>query len=131
MVDMVREGEYRVKFNNAQHMTMFTEFQGFANLFFGQDWLVYISGNEEKFVTSDNPVVVRVPERKKTGKRANEMTEQEWEIFYQDLSEQLRREFPGPTIECFLKSRFGLECLWPLLGVWLSGMSRDDRNAFW
>lgn len=30
----------------------------------------------------------------KTGRRANEMTEQEWEIFYQDLSEQLRREFP-------------------------------------
>ena len=30
----------------------------------------------------------------KTGKRANQMTEQEWETFYQDLSEQLRREFP-------------------------------------
>jgi hypothetical protein len=30
----------------------------------------------------------------KTGKSPKEMTEQEWETFYQDLSEQLRREFP-------------------------------------
>jgi hypothetical protein len=63
MIAMIREEKYSLEFTNAQHLQMFTEFQGFANLFFGQDWLVYIS-KDEKFVTSDNPVVVHVPERK-------------------------------------------------------------------
>jgi hypothetical protein len=64
MVEMIQKDEYGLEFSNVHHMQMFTEFQGFANLFHGQDWVVYISKNEEKFVTADNPVVVRVPERK-------------------------------------------------------------------
>jgi hypothetical protein len=30
----------------------------------------------------------------RTGKAANEMTEPEWEIFYKELCEQLRRDYP-------------------------------------
>jgi len=30
-----------------------------------------------------------------TGKAANQMTEQEWEKFYKDLCEQLKKDFPS------------------------------------
>ncbi len=36
----MREGAYSLEFNNASHMHMFDSFQGFANLFHGQDWVV-------------------------------------------------------------------------------------------
>jgi Protein of unknown function (DUF4238) len=57
------EGDYSLKFNNASHMHMFNSFQGFANLFHGQDWVVYISKSAKKFTTSDNPVTVVFPEK--------------------------------------------------------------------
>jgi len=57
------QGKYSLEFNNAQHMMMFENHEGFTNLFCGQDWTVYISKSEKRFVTSDNPVVVVVPER--------------------------------------------------------------------
>jgi len=37
----------------------------------------------------------------KTGKSANEMTEQEWENFYKDLSEQLKKDYPELYQEIF------------------------------
>jgi hypothetical protein len=64
MTEMVQKGEYEIEFSNAHHMQMFSELQGFANLFYGQDWVVYITKGSEKFLTSDNPVAVEIPKRK-------------------------------------------------------------------
>lgn len=61
---MMIEKEYSLKFSNSQHLMMFDDFQGFANLFFGQDWTVYISKSDKKFVASDNPVAVIFPKIK-------------------------------------------------------------------
>ncbi len=61
---MIIEGKYSVEFSNSQHLRMFESFQGFANLFFGQDWIVNMSCSHKKFITSDNPIVVVMPERK-------------------------------------------------------------------
>jgi uncharacterized protein with von Willebrand factor type A (vWA) domain len=60
---MMREGDYSVVSNNAPHFHMFENFEGFANLFHGQDWVVYVSKSAKKFTTSDNPVTVVFPER--------------------------------------------------------------------
>jgi Protein of unknown function (DUF4238) len=57
------EGDYSLKFNNASHLHMFDSFQGFANLFHAQDWLVYIAKSDKKFTTSDNPITVVVPDK--------------------------------------------------------------------
>jgi len=62
---MIIEGKYSVKFSNAQHIMMFEKVQNFANLFWGQDWTVYISKSDKKFIASDNPVAVISP--KQTG----------------------------------------------------------------
>ncbi len=48
--------------NNAQHLQFMTEtlgFEGpgFANMFFGQKWKVYIAKGEKRFITSDSPVI--------------------------------------------------------------------------
>lgn len=57
------EGDYSLQFNNVSHLRMFNTFKGFANLFHGQDWLIYISKSDKKFTTSDNPITVVVPEK--------------------------------------------------------------------
>jgi|CXWL01.1.fsa_nt_gi hypothetical protein len=59
----MREGAYSLEFNNAAHMHMFDSFRGFANLFHGQDWVVYISRSAKNFTTSDNPVTVVFPKK--------------------------------------------------------------------
>ena len=41
----------------------------------------------------------------KTGKSANKMTEQEWENFYKDLSEALKRDYPELYIRLFSKGK--------------------------
>ena len=60
---MITEESYSLEFSNAQHMMMFDNFKGFANLFWGQDWTVYITKGKRKFITSDNPIVVMFPKR--------------------------------------------------------------------
>lgn len=60
---MMIEGKYSLEFNNYHHLAMFDSFKGFANLFFGQHWTVFIS-RSKKFITSDNPVVVILPKQK-------------------------------------------------------------------
>jgi hypothetical protein len=37
----------------------------------------------------------------KTGKAADKMTEQEWEAFYKDMCEQLRRDYPELYLNVF------------------------------
>jgi hypothetical protein len=60
---MVLEGKYNVEFTNAHHLALLGSVENFANLFFGQNWLVFISRCEKKFITTDNPVAIIVPKR--------------------------------------------------------------------
>ena len=41
----------------------------------------------------------------KTGKPANKMTEQEWENFYKDLSEKLKKDYPELYIRLFSEGK--------------------------
>lgn len=59
--EMIREKKYNLKFDNAFHISMFNNVRNFANLFFGQHWLVFISKCDKKFITTDNPVAVILP----------------------------------------------------------------------
>lgn len=61
---MMIDGDYSLEFNNASHLQMFEKIDRFANLFHGQDWIVYITKSDKKFTTSDNPVTVVFPEKK-------------------------------------------------------------------
>jgi hypothetical protein len=60
---MMENGEFSVEFNNQMHLMMFEEMTGYANLFAAQHWTVYISKASKKFVTSDNPVAMYIPEQ--------------------------------------------------------------------
>ncbi len=60
--EALRKKEYNLEFDNLQHMGMFESIPKFANLFWAQDWVVYISRAAAKFVTSDNPVGMHIPE---------------------------------------------------------------------
>jgi len=62
---MINE-EYDLKISNQSHLRfmLYAEhMQGFANLFFGQNWIVHISKCDRQFVTSDNPITVVMPEK--------------------------------------------------------------------
>ncbi len=48
--------------NNIIHLRLLDEMEGFRNLLFHKDWLIYISKSSKKFVTSDNPVTEIFPE---------------------------------------------------------------------
>lgn len=60
--EFATKGEYEVETNNLLHLRMMGEIEGFRNLFFGKDWLVFISKSNKNFVTSDNPVIELFPE---------------------------------------------------------------------
>jgi hypothetical protein len=62
--EMMLSKDYSLEFSNEQHLMMFDDIHKFANLFYAQHWLVYISKLPQKFVTSDNPVVVVIPKSK-------------------------------------------------------------------
>lgn len=62
MIKTFENGEYDLKFNNAQHLKMLTEtlgFQdkGFTNMFYGQKWTIFIAKGNQKFITTDSPIV--------------------------------------------------------------------------
>ncbi len=62
LVKTLKEGSYDVKFSNAQHLQFMTETlgfdgPGFANMFFGQKWKIYIAKGDKRFITSDSPLV--------------------------------------------------------------------------
>jgi len=60
----ILNGDLNVVVDNSQHMLMFNFIDKFANLFYGQDWVVYISKADRTFITTDNPVTVVIPETK-------------------------------------------------------------------
>jgi len=72
----------------------------------------------------------------KTGKSANEMTEQEWEDFYKDLSEELKKDYPELYISLFpegnevMHEGFTAQKGMPLDDFVLSKMSKDEKG-FW
>jgi len=62
--EMMLTKDYSLDFSNEQHLMMFDSIEKFANLFYHQRWLVYISKLPQKFVTSDNPLTVVIPKSK-------------------------------------------------------------------
>ncbi len=62
VIKFAQKGEYRVEMGNAAHLNLIGEMEGFRNLLFGKEWLVYISKSNKKFITSDNPVIELFPE---------------------------------------------------------------------
>ncbi len=60
---MLINEEYGLEFNNASHLNLLGEMRGFANLFYGKNWMVHIAKGESDFFTSDTPVVEFIPER--------------------------------------------------------------------
>jgi hypothetical protein len=52
----ILNGSLDVVVDISQHMSMFDSIDKFANLFYGQDWVVYISKANNTFITTDNPV---------------------------------------------------------------------------
>ena len=66
MVEMIDKGTYRLEFSNAQHLRFMTEHlgygkPGFANMFHGMKWTVHIARGNERFITTDSPVVEWCP----------------------------------------------------------------------
>jgi hypothetical protein len=62
MIDKFETGNYKLEFNNAQHLRFMTEnfgfgSSGFTNMFYGQKWKIYIAKGKRRFVTTDNPIV--------------------------------------------------------------------------
>lgn len=62
--EAVLSGDFDVRVDNTQHMTFFSNIEGFANLFYGQDWLVYVLKEGGTFITTDNPVSTHIPDSK-------------------------------------------------------------------
>lgn len=64
--DTILNNEYDIGFSNAQHLKSMLDqehIDGCTNLFFGQDWIVYVNKTHRKFVTSSNPLIVLHPKR--------------------------------------------------------------------
>jgi hypothetical protein len=62
LIETIENGDYKVEFNNAQHLRFMTETMGFGgpgftNMFYGQKWKIYIAKGKKRFITSDSPVV--------------------------------------------------------------------------
>lgn len=62
LIKTMETGSYSLRFNNAQHLKFMTETlgfngSGFANMFFGQKWKIYIARGKKRFITSDGPVI--------------------------------------------------------------------------
>lgn len=60
--EMIRTGDYRLEFNNAQHLRFMMETlgfggPGFANMFFGMQWRAYLARGGRRFLTIDSPVI--------------------------------------------------------------------------
>ena len=62
VIEFVEKGEYSVATNNSSHLNLITKMENFSNLFFGKEWLVYISKSSKKFITADNPLLELFPD---------------------------------------------------------------------
>lgn len=65
-IEMMKSGNYDLKFNNAAHLQLLNTIPNFANLLWGQNWRVYINNTETPFLTSDNPLVETNPDEPKS-----------------------------------------------------------------
>jgi hypothetical protein len=62
LLEMLNRGAFTFKFNNVQHLRFMVEHlgagsAGFANMFFGMRWRIYLAKGQERFVTTDSPVI--------------------------------------------------------------------------
>lgn len=62
LIETYKEGRYKMTFSNVQHIRFMVDAlgfgeKGFANMFYGEKWKVYIAKGNERFITSGNPVV--------------------------------------------------------------------------
>lgn len=62
IIQMMESGDYDVRFNNAHHLKFMLESlgyggPGFTNMFFGMNWKIYLACGNERFITTDSPVV--------------------------------------------------------------------------
>jgi len=62
LLEMIKTGAYKLKFNNGHHLRFMTETlgindRGFTNMFYGQKWKIYIAKGKSHFLTTDGPVV--------------------------------------------------------------------------
>ena len=62
VIDFAVSGDYDIVTNNAPHLRFLAEMDGFRNLLFHKNWLIYISKSSQKFITSDNPVLELFPD---------------------------------------------------------------------
>lgn len=53
---IIEDENANLEFNNTLHLEMLNELRGFANMLFGQEWLVYRNKTSKPFITSDNPL---------------------------------------------------------------------------
>lgn len=66
VIDMMQSGNYDLKFDNIHHLQFMTrelgvDGPGFSNMFRAQRWILHIAKGNERFVTSDSPVVEWYP----------------------------------------------------------------------
>jgi hypothetical protein len=61
--ELFQSGDYELKIDNTSHLNLMADMKGFVNLILGKKWRIYIS-LEERFITSDTPVIEIFPERK-------------------------------------------------------------------
>jgi hypothetical protein len=62
IMKVVESGNYDVRFNNIDHLRFMVETlgynkPGFANMFFGMKWKIYLLRSKEIFITTDSPIV--------------------------------------------------------------------------
>lgn len=60
IIETFKKGRYKVTFGNAQHLRFMVETlglgeKGFANMFYGKKWKVYLAKGNERFITSGSP----------------------------------------------------------------------------
>ncbi len=59
---MVIEKDYKLSFNNIQHLMFFKHLEKYTNLFYNKFWRIYIA-RDSRFITSDTPVSEFIPKR--------------------------------------------------------------------
>ncbi len=62
LLEFMRSDNWDLRVSNAQHLKFMTTHlgfggPGFANMFYGMKWKIYIAKGNEQFITSDSPIV--------------------------------------------------------------------------
>ncbi len=61
---MLLEADYDVAFDNTSHLFLLGEVQGFANMLYNKPWIAHLAQEQDKFFTSDTPMLEILPEKK-------------------------------------------------------------------